>query len=64
MTFSKDGISSHIQFYVLNKRSGELVQMLWQAQAVLIGTANSVGMWRNQVMSAVVRTPALHKVIH
>jgi len=44
MTFSKDGISSHIQFYVLNKRSGELVQMLWQAQAVLIGTANSVGM--------------------
>jgi len=42
--FERRHLFPHIKFYVLNKRSGELVQMLWQAQVVLTGTANSVGM--------------------
>ena len=35
---------THIKFCFLNKRSGELIWMLWQAQAVLTGTTNIVGM--------------------
>jgi hypothetical protein len=61
--YERRHLLTYTKFYVLNKRSGELIQMLWQAQAVLNGTANIVGMWRKQVMSAVVGTPVLHKVI-
>jgi hypothetical protein len=61
--YKRRHLFTHIKFYVLNKCSGELTHMLQQAQAVVTGTANIVDMWRNQVMSAVVWTPALHKAI-
>ena len=41
--YERRHLFTHKKFHVLNKRSGELVQNLWPAQAVLTGTANIVG---------------------
>jgi len=40
--YERRNLFTHIKFYVLNKRSGQLIQMLWQAQAMLNGTATIV----------------------